>query len=81
MLEHVLPEGKILDLENELAKISAQVSWCADAMEALCENPGADLVLRSIEEQLNALLTPIARMQREHRILTATEPTMASADI
>lgn len=80
MLEHVLPEGKTLDIENEVAKISAQLSWCADALESLCEDPGADLVLRSITEQLNALLTPIARMQREHRILTATEPTMASAD-
>ena len=80
MLEHVLPEGKTLDIESELVKISAQLSWIADALEATCEDPGADLVLRSITEQLNALLTPIARMQREHRILTATEPTMASAD-
>ena len=80
MLEHVLPEGKTLDIEGEVMKISAQLSWCADALESLCEDPGADLVLRSITEQLNALLTPIARMQREHRILTATEPTMASAD-
>lgn len=80
MLEHVLPEGKTLDIENEVVKISAQLSWIADALEATCEDPGIDLTVRSVVDQLNALLSPLSRMQREHRILMATEPTLTSAE-
>jgi len=77
MLEHTKP----VDVEYAVVKISAQLSWFADQLEANGNDPGADLIVRSIVDQLNALINPIAQLQREHRILTATEPTMASADI
>ena len=58
-------EGKKLDIELAVVKISAQLSWVADALETNGNEPGADVVLRGIVDQLNDLINPIARMQRE----------------
>ena len=60
-------EGKKLDIEYAVVKISAQLSWVADALETSGNEPGADVVLRGIVDQLNALIVPIAQMQLEVR--------------
>jgi uncharacterized protein YpuA (DUF1002 family) len=60
-------ESKKIDIEYAVVKISAQLSWVADAIENSGNEPGADVVLRGIVDQLNALINPIAQMQREVR--------------
>ena len=60
-------EGKKLDIEFEVVKITGQLSWFADALETSGNEPGADLIVRGIVDQLNNLIDPIAQMQREVR--------------
>lgn len=58
-------EGKKLDIEFEVVKISGQLAWFADALETSGKEQGADLIVRGIVDQLSNLIEPIAEMQQK----------------
>lgn len=58
-------EGK-LDIEHEVVNVVGQLTWLANALEANGNDPGADLILRNIIKQLDALVDPIAELQGVH---------------
>lgn len=56
-------EDKKFDIVFEVVKIAGQLSWFADALERSGNEPGADLIVRGIAEQLDALIDPISGLQ------------------
>lgn len=68
-----LTEGKKLDIEYEVVKIAGQLAWFADALETNGNEPGADLIVRSIVKQLEALLGPICGLERKVRQATVVD--------